>query len=251
MSKELANNHFKKLMDLKNLLENHSTNGKASNIEYKNLRRELLSNQDIHNYLPKCLKDYRDLDSFWRFIKNKFKTYKERREFLTEEFKDALIYFEFPKNEQNSNIKNKVFIVHGHDNEIKQEVARFIENIGLEVVILHEQANSGMTIIEKIEFHTNEIGFAIILYTPCDKGRGAEETKIEARNRARQNVVFEHGYLIAKLGRKNVCGLVKGKIELPSDIDGVVYIDFDLSGAWKYRVLKEIKNCGYTVYENH
>jgi predicted nucleotide-binding protein len=144
-------------------------------------------------------------------------------------------------------IKNKVFIVHGHDNETKQEVARFIEKIGLETIILHEQANNGMTIIEKIEYYTNEANFAIILYTPCDKGRGTSETKVEARYRARQNVVFEHGYLMAKIGRKNVCALVKGEIETPSDISGVVYTPLDFSGGWKNKLLIELKSCGYEV----
>jgi len=144
-------------------------------------------------------------------------------------------------------VKNKVFIVHGHDNETKQEVARFIEKIGLQTIILHEQADNGMTIIEKIEYYTNEANFVIVLYTPCDKGRGALETKIKARDRARQNVVFEHGYLMAKIGRKNVCALVKGEIETPSDIDGVVYTSLDSVGGWKSKLLTELKSCGYKV----
>lgn len=145
--------------------------------------------------------------------------------------------------------KNKVFIVHGHDNETKQEVARFIEQIGLKSIILHEQANNGMTIIEKIEHYTNESNFAIVLYTPCDKGRGSLETKIQARYRARQNVVFEHGYLMAKIGRQNVCALVKGQIETPSDISGVIYTPLDSVGGWKHQLLKELTTCGYKV--NH
>lgn len=143
--------------------------------------------------------------------------------------------------------KNKVFIVHGHDNETKQEVARFIESIGLEVIILHEKASRSMTIIEKIEYYSNEANFAIVLYTPCDKGRGAKETKTPARDRARQNVVFEHGYLMAKIGRENVCALVKGEIETPSDISGVVYTPLDLSGGWKIELRKELIACGYSV----
>ncbi len=144
-------------------------------------------------------------------------------------------------------VKNKVFIVHGHDNETKQEIARFIEQIGLQTIILHEQASMSMTIIEKIEHYVNESNFAIILYTPCDKGRGALETKIQARNRARQNVVFEHGYLMAKIGRKNVCALVKGEIETPSDISGVVYTPLDSFGGWKNKLIMELEACGYEV----
>ena len=143
--------------------------------------------------------------------------------------------------------KRKVFIVHGRDNEAKQEFARFIEIIGLQAIILHEQASSGMTIIEKIERYSGDADFALVLYTPCDLGRGANEAKVPARSRARQNVVFEHGYLMAKLGRENVCALVKGEIETPNDISGVVYVGFDMRGAWKAEVAKELKSCGYEI----
>ena len=141
--------------------------------------------------------------------------------------------------------KSKVFIVHGHDNAAKESVARFVEKIGLKAIILHEQASSGNTIIEKIEANSN-VGFAIVLYTPCDEGapKGKED---HLKPRARQNVVFEHGYLMAKIGRKNVSALVKGDVETPNDISGVVYIKMDEADSWKYTVAKEMKACGYDV----
>lgn len=137
--------------------------------------------------------------------------------------------------------KKKIFIVHGHDNEVKLEVARFIEKIGLEPIILHEQVNSGMTVIEKIEKYS-DVEFGIVLYTPCDLGY-VKGKKKEKKARARQNVVFEHGYLIGKLGRNNVCALVKGDIELPNDISGIVYIQLDSNGSWKIPLAKELKLC--------
>lgn len=139
---------------------------------------------------------------------------------------------------------NKVFIVHGHDNAAKQEVARFVENLGLEAIILHEQTNGGKTIIEKIEEHSN-VGYAIVLYTSCDLGKSKTETDL--KERARQNVVFEHGYLIGKIGRGKVTALVKGNIEKPNDISGVVYIELDNFGGWKTVVAKEMRACGYNI----
>lgn len=115
--------------------------------------------------------------------------------------------------------------MHGHDPGAKYAVARFVEKIGLEAIILHEQASSGNTIIEKIEANSN-VGFGIVLYTPCDLGASQEEKEL-LKPRARQNVVFEHGYLMGKIGRENVCALVKGDIEKPTDIAGVVYISMD------------------------
>ena len=141
--------------------------------------------------------------------------------------------------------KSKVFIVHGHDGEAKQAVARFVEKSGFEAIILHEQASSGKTIIEKIEANSN-VGFAIVLYTPCDLGASKEKPD-QQKPRARQNVIFEHGYLIGKIGRKNVCALVKGDIEKPNDISGVVYIKIDEGDGWKYTVAKEMKTCGYDI----
>jgi predicted nucleotide-binding protein len=140
---------------------------------------------------------------------------------------------------------NNVFIVHGHDDLAKIETARLITDLGFEPIILHEQASSGKTIIEKIEEYTN-VGFAVVLYTPCDKG-GKNTDPLELKLRARQNVVFEHGYLIGKLTRKNVCALVKGEVETPNDISGVVYITIDNHGAWKYTLAKEMANSGYSI----
>ncbi len=68
--------------------------------------------------------------------------------------------------------------------------------------------------------------------------------------RARQNVVLEHGYLMGKLGRSKVCALVKGDVEIPNDISGVVYISMDDAGAWKFAVAKEMKAAGYDIDMN-
>jgi len=266
LSIEFVTTDYEKVSYLCNLLTEQATGQQASNPEFEQLRHELLSNKDIGQYLPTWLKTNRNLSSFWGFIKPKFNTYAERRAFLSEEFSPILNHLEFGKTvnipkptkqeQKTSKIievakmtsdKTKVFIVHGHDSSAKQEVARFIESIGLDPIILHEKASSGMTIIEKIEHYSSQADFAIVLYTPCDRGRGATETNTPARNRARQNVVFEHGYLMAELGRENVCALVKGEIETPTDISGVVYVDLDLAGAWKQEVSKELKACGYKI----
>lgn len=142
--------------------------------------------------------------------------------------------------------QSKVFIVHGRDDLAKISAARFVESLGLKAVILHEQVNGGNTIIEKIEEHTN-VGFALVLYTPCDSGSLVGD---KPKPRARQNVVFEHGYLISKLGRRNVCALVKDSTEVPNDISGVVYVPLDDHGAWHLAVAKELRNAGYSVDMN-
>ena len=142
-------------------------------------------------------------------------------------------------------VKSKVFIVHGHNGETKERTARFIEKLGFEAIILHEQVSKGLTIIEKIEKYSDDVGFAIVLYTPDDMGNAKSE--VETGNllyRARQNVVFEHGFLMAKLGRENVAPLVEGTIELPNDISGIVYIS---DKDWQIDIAKEMKSSGYKV----
>lgn len=144
--------------------------------------------------------------------------------------------------------RSKVFIIHGHDDGAKNEVARFVEKLGLEAVILHEQVNSGDTIIEKLEKYT-DVGFAIVLYTSCDIG-GVKTELDKLKPRARQNVVFEHGLLIGKIGRANVIALVKEEVEIPNDVSGVVYETMDSKGAWKFQLAKEIKASDYDIDMN-
>lgn len=146
-------------------------------------------------------------------------------------------------------ISDKVFVVHGHDNGAKQEMARTLEKGGFEAIILNEKPDIGKTIIEKIEYYS-EVSFAVVLYTGCDFGRDKETSVENEKLRARQNVVFEHGYLIAKLGRDHVCALVKGDIETPGDIDGVVYIPMDTEGAWKHKLANNMKAVGLAVDMN-
>lgn len=140
--------------------------------------------------------------------------------------------------------KTHVFIVHGHDELVRQETARFIEHLELNPIVLHEQASSGMTVIEKIEKYSNLVAFGIILYTPCDIGSKSGHEN-ESKFRARQNVVFEHGFLIGKIGRENVAAMVKGDIELPNDISGVVYISME--NDWKLAIAKELRKSGYQI----
>lgn len=140
---------------------------------------------------------------------------------------------------------DSVFIVHGHDVGARTQVARFLEKLGIRPIVLQEQVSSGQTIIEKIESHS-DVGFGVVLYNPDDEGRlvaGEDST----RPRARQNVVFEHGFLVSKLGRARVCALVEDGVETPNDVSGVVYVLFDNQGAWRIKLSQELKAAGYDI----
>lgn len=139
--------------------------------------------------------------------------------------------------------KNKIFIVHGHDDQSKSTLDEMLKEMGFETIILHQKANEGKTIIEKLEKYADDVAYAFILLTPDDMGG---RSKTELNPRARQNVILELGYFFGKLGRENVCCLHKSNIELPSDMHGILYIRFENSPEECHRqILKELKNAGY------
>ena len=141
---------------------------------------------------------------------------------------------------------DKVFIVHGHDNEAKVTIARFVENLGIEATILDEEVNEGQTIPEKFEEHADDAGFAIILLTPDDVGASKNEQG-NLKPRARQNVVLELGYFWGRLGRKRLCVLYKEGIELPSDMSGIVYVPMNSSDGWQLQLAREMKQAGLPI----
>ncbi|EHF5009441.1 TPA: TIR domain-containing protein [Enterobacter hormaechei] len=139
-------------------------------------------------------------------------------------------------------VSRKIFIVHGHDNDALQSVARFISRIGLEEIILSERPDGSRTVIEKFEAESGDVSFAIVLMTPDDSGSAlaSESTRL----RARQNVLYELGYFAGKLGRGKVLVLRKGDIEIPSDLAGVLYTELDGHGGWKRKLLSELSYAG-------
>lgn len=139
----------------------------------------------------------------------------------------------------------KVFVVHGHDEEALAEVEQFLRTAKLEPVVLYKQANKGKTVIEKFEKHA-EVGFAVVLLTPDDLAFDRNTPK-EVEERARQNVILELGYFLAKLGRARVCALKKGEVETPSDIHGVVWVAMDEKGAWRTQLAREMAEAGLDV----
>ncbi len=134
---------------------------------------------------------------------------------------------------------NRVFVVHGHDDAALQGLARFLEKLGLEAIILKEQPDQGRTIIEKFESSADDVGFAVVLLTPDDIGGAVKAERTDAR--ARQNVIFELGYFAGKLGRGRVCLLRKGSVEIPSDLYGVIYTEMDSADGWKSKLVGELK----------
>lgn len=142
----------------------------------------------------------------------------------------------------------KIFVVHGHDELSKHQLESILRELGLEPIILNDKANEGKTIFEKLEKHTKNVGYAIVLLTPDDVG-GQNEHSLKSR--ARQNVILELGFFMGKLGRERVCCLYKrrdekGGLETPTNIGGIAYIPYhDKVDDCHRDFVRELKTAGY------
>lgn len=143
-------------------------------------------------------------------------------------------------------VAQRVFIVHGHDDAARLQVETTLHKLGFDPVVLSEATSGGKTIIEKFESHSADVGYAIVILTPDDEANSRRQPETRSF-RARQNVVFELGYFVAKLGRSHVCTLSKEGVEIPTDLHGVVYVPMDEHGHWKLRIAKEMKQAGLPV----
>jgi len=148
----------------------------------------------------------------------------------------------------------RIFIVHGHEDGLKNSVARLLEKLDFEPVILHEQSDQGRTIFQKLTDEMADVGYAFVLLTPDDIGASVSEIEKENfKSRARQNVIFEHGLFIGHLGPQRVCAICSGDIEIPSDLHGVLYKKIPSGGnisSIAVSIVKELNAVGYEVNAN-
>jgi predicted nucleotide-binding protein len=153
----------------------------------------------------------------------------------------------------------RVFVVHGHEHGVRDKVVSYLGALGLTPVVMQEEPNSGRTMIEKFE-QLAVTGYAVVILTPDDVGaaksavNAAQEHGVAAsdvlQQRARQNVILELGYFMGRIGRENVCALLVGDVEQPSDFKGIGYIGFDDADGWKLALRRELAAAGYGVAES-
>lgn len=208
-------------------------------------------------FVPRFLKEhplYNDItkliDSFYtvsatKTILQHLETIKAD-EFFLEQFDESIDVKADNEKVKHVSVANskKIFIVHGRDSDSLEKVELFLYQIGCDPVVVMNEPSGGLVLIDKIERCAEEVDFAIVIYTACDEGRLKGSEKLQGR--ARQNVVFEHGYLIAKLGRENVVALVEEGVETPGDVQGVVYVSM-ADDDWRQQIIKEMQFVGIDV----
>lgn len=140
-----------------------------------------------------------------------------------------------------------VFVVHGRDEGLRDSVARVLEKLKLDPVILSEQPWRGRTVIEKFEDHSETAKFAVVILSADDWGRGPDDSDWPAGpNRARQNVILELGYFMGRLGRRHVAAMLGPGVAEPSDIRGLGYISLAESN-WTLKLGNELVAAGFDV----
>lgn len=211
---------------------------------------------DIYKRVAK--KGSEGYDIVWRFFPERHASIDSR----ISDFNDQVLpYFieaikdivnanpEFESDEIQKVHGNTVFIIHGHDHYLKTEVQLLLERVGVLNVVLHEKADGGRNIIDKLIEESNSANYAIALISPDD-------TLNDGSKRARQNVILEIGYFLGKLGKSRVRLIKKGESEMPSDLNGILYENYDKSGSWKLKLCKELLYAGIAldlkaVIDNH
>ena len=153
-------------------------------------------------------------------------------------------------NRMNNQVRsNKIFVIHGHDNEMKSDVTQTLQKLDLDPIILHEKPNSEQTLIEKISDYAH-VSFAVVLLSPDDLAYPEEKTPEEAKYRAKQNVIFELGYFLGLLGKQNVIAIYRKKkdFEIPNNYNGVLWIEYKT--GWYFELIRELQATNFDVDAN-
>lgn len=152
----------------------------------------------------------------------------------------------------NTDEPTKIFIVHGHDTVALEQLELILRRLGLDPFILQNNDGESRTLIEALEKRIyEEAAFGIVLMSPDDYGYSKNKTNEERQPRARQNVILEMGMIMASLGREKMVILKKGNLELPSDVNGVIYLEFNEHvKEVAVKLANRMKGAGIQIAEN-
>jgi hypothetical protein len=133
-------------------------------------------------------------------------------------------------------VGNKIFLVYANDIGMKDDVSMFLSKMGVSTIVLKDSADSGASLIDELEKHDN-VHYAIVMLNPDASGIS-------------ENTVYELGLIVGRLGRNRVCGLVKEYIGILANYSGISYVPVDPAGAWKFLLIKQLKDAGFNIDAN-
>lgn len=112
----------------------------------------------------------------------------------------------------------RIFLSHGRSLDW-MKVQNYLErDLKYSTLELAQEPNLGRTVLQKLSDETSRCSYAVIVMTGDDR--------VEDEIRARENVLHEIGFLQAKYGLRNVALLHEAGVNIPSNIHGLVYIQF-------------------------
>jgi predicted nucleotide-binding protein len=150
-----------------------------------------------------------------------------------------------------SNLRRRVFVVCGTDGEMKQAVTNALTKLRLVPIVMCEEPSQGRKLVDRFQDYA-DIGFAVVLLSPDDFAYSKDESPTKRKLRPRQDVVFELGFLLGKLGKGNLLVLFREFIDFegPTDFEGMKVTAFDDRDSWKLALIRELTNCGYNIDAN-
>lgn len=83
---------------LQNLMVSRATGNDENDADYVRLRQVVLSEKRFDSLVPGFVRTCRSLPQFWQFIKGKYATYAERRDYIWSEFRPLLDLIESDQN---------------------------------------------------------------------------------------------------------------------------------------------------------
>ena len=147
------------------------------------------------------------------------------------------------------NLSRRIIVVSGADSEMKQALTGALTKLSLIPLVMCEEPSQGKKIVENFSRDYADVGFAVVLLSPDDFAYAKNEAATKRKLRPQQDVVFELGFLLGKLGKDNVLVFLRECVnfEIPIDFEGIKVTAFDDRDSWKLALIRELTNCGYTV----
>ena len=132
--------------------------------------------------------------------------------------------------------EHKIFLVYANDLGMKDELSTFLSRVEISPIVLKESAASSISLMDELEKY-DDVQYGIVMLNPDASGIS-------------ESTIYELGLIVGKLGRNRVCGLVKNQIDILANYSGMSYVPVDPAGAWKFLLIKQLKDAGFDVDAN-